>query len=131
MFQFAREYVLLLAVAVAGCDASADLPKYEVEGTVTCKKELVRNGTVLFQPDSGPAIVGAISKDGNYRILAPEGSYRIGVAAMPEIPADVDPWQRGVQLPPALIPAKYERPETSGILLEVAGGRQSFDINIP
>lgn len=74
----------------------------------------------MFQPNAGKTVIGVIQNDGSFALRAPAGTYRVGIVSLAEIPSDVDVWKPGASLPPSPLPAKYHRPEDSGIVVEVA-----------
>lgn len=124
----------LLGVCVLGClgifllgcrDAGPEL--HPVSGRVTYRGEPVPTGTVMFTPDTGPAATSTIGSDGRYALRAVAGRHAVAVIAQQRLPADFDPanlpadWKP----PPSLVPAKYNRPSTSGLHVEVQPGESN------
>ena len=83
----------------------------------------------MFQPVAGEAVIAVIQNDGSYALRAPAGAYRVGVTSLAEIPNEIDVWKLGTVLPPPPLPAKYQRPDDSGIAVEVAANDDN-DIKI-
>jgi hypothetical protein len=90
-----------------------------VKGTVTYKGRPVPHGTVMFQPDDGPAATGEI-RDGAYVLKtyrdgdgAVLGKHKVTVISLDDqanrLPEDRSP------LPPAIVPLKYSFPDKSGL----------------
>ena len=118
-----------------------------VTGKVTVKGKPLAAGTVTFaSADGSIRKMSKIGPEGTYSVLnMPTGMTKIGVIASSiGLPAIVPEPAPGVKLPPELIqllgqgqaskvsiPDHYEDPEKSGLSLEVTGGEQSFDIDIP
>jgi hypothetical protein len=106
----------------------------EVFGTVTAGGKPLVAGMVVFSDASrGIHISAPIQPDGRFVLHTawgaglPLGGYRVSVSgpmgqpAMPGAPPSPP-------LPRVAIPAKYLRPETSGLSLTVAEGDNPFDI---
>jgi hypothetical protein len=137
---------LAAVFAVAGgCNQSAPtpLPKLRtVAGYVKLGGAPLPNGTVTFHPDPAKGNnlsvtpYGVIAQDGSYKLTtggddgAPLGWYKVTVApsGMPkEMPA------RGEPMPKApAFNAKYQKPNSSGISIEVVEAPKSgaYDIEL-
>jgi hypothetical protein len=92
-----------------------------VHGAVTYEGKPLLTGTVMFQPQSGKAVIGQL-RDGAYELRAAAGLYRVGIVSLAEIPTDVDVWKQDAKLPSPPLPEKYHRPESSRITAEVTPG---------
>jgi hypothetical protein len=114
----------LLCGGLAGCgDGPRTVP---VAGAVIFDGQPLTTGTVQFhpvEPTNKHQPVGTIGADGKYQVVtdsvpgAPVGKYKIVVnASAPSNPSD--PYS----LPKSLIPQKYNVPEETELLLEVASG---------
>lgn len=128
----------LLVLVAAGCGRLA-----RVAGSVTMNGAPLPAGRVTFLCDGAgkPAISSEISPDGTYAIVAPPtGRARVSVqtfAFRPKPPSGVDPgtgidysigWEdTGPYVP---IPERYHSPQTSGLMLEIRPGDQTFDITL-
>ena len=116
---------------LAGCGGKGLV---SVTGTVTLDGKALDRGSVTFHPvKSGPLGVGKIQPDGRYSIetgnqrgIAP-GEYAVTVVATADPPKG--PPTKGPEVPPTpLTPAKYGRPETSGLRYAVPAAGGKFDI---
>ena len=108
----------LLPVALSGCGDK--LPKTApVKGTITYKGDSVPQGSIMFQPEDGPAATGQI-KDGHYVLKtfrdadgAVLGKHKVTVISLVDqsglLPEDRNP------LPPAIVPLDFSFPDKSGL----------------
>ena len=127
---------LVAALAASGCGGSGSATK--LSGKVTYKGEPVPGAitletTVNGTPSKYPA---AISADGKFETVGvPKGTYQVGITPVPSS-TTVTP---GGSLPPGAagsapkhvdIPAKYLKPETSGLTWEVTGSSQTKDFDL-
>lgn len=104
--------------------------RYPVAGVVTYNGRPVPTGNVIFVPDEGPAAVTTIAEDGGYHLEAVAGRHRVGVTAIPEPPPGTD--EGSYISPPPLVPSKFGRPSTSGIVVEVQSHENTgMDITLP
>ena len=143
---------LLPVLLVAGCSGSGT-----VSGKVSCRGETLGGGTVLFVAPGQKSVSSPISADGSYTISAiPTGTVKIAVETKTAQPLDEDARSKGMpslpkdaQLPPGAaenpiykslgtkpgkyvwIPDDYGDPEKSNLSLEVTGGNQHHDIELP
>ncbi len=133
--------VLILALATAvvcGCGQAG--PKtYPVSGTVSYQGKPLPLGIVMFVPKEGPPSKPAlIDASGRYRLEAVAGQHAVAVVAMPPRPGGrPDPTVEGgvdytgVPEVKALVPKKYNRYDTSGIVVTVeATGPNTIDIKM-
>ncbi|MSQ93772.1 MAG: hypothetical protein EXR98_04360 [Gemmataceae bacterium] len=131
--------LILPALAlIAGCPGGTE-PSDVVSGTCMVGEDTV-SGKVVFV-GAGKEYQGPIL-DGKYKVdNVPKGKYKVfiesvgfvgagGVAPMPadkfEKPKDM-PTQKKMGVPP---PDKYKSVDTSGLEIDVAGGRQKWDIKL-
>lgn len=128
----------LLAVGMlttcAGCGRGR-LAVAPVEGKVLHKGKPLPFGSVIFQPDAGPAARGVIQPDGTFKLStygdgdgAVISRHRVRIAAFanqnPQIPLDSPQRQPGVGR--ALIPSKYANFDSSGLSVEVETDNEPF-----
>ena len=123
--------MIILGVTLAGC--GGDL--VSVKGVVTVDGQPLETGNVSFHPvDGGPVGHGAIQTNGSFRIrtgtengLAP-GKYRATVVATSEAPEPTP--QNPEPLPRLLVPARYGKPETSGLEYTVTSSGGRFELEL-
>jgi hypothetical protein len=114
---------MLLAALCAGCGDDEAARLCAVGGDVTFNGKPVGAGKVVFtnvDPNAKPPkSVPVIFSSGHYETIAvPEGSYKVSIA----LPDAVNP-------PPIDIPEKYQKPETSGLTVEIKrGARTEYNI---
>jgi hypothetical protein len=119
----------VVLLAASGCGPQG--PKLApVRGTVTWKGNPVPYGTVMFQPENGPAATGEI-KNGAYVLLtdrrkgAVVGRHRVTVISLADqsnrLPEERAP------LPPPLVPLEYSFPDRSGLTAEVQDKENVID----
>lgn len=118
-FRFQFFWLASFAVGTVGCGGE-DSASHQIRGNVSYEGRSLVSGTVMFQPTIGKTVIGVIQSDGSFTLSAPAGSYRIGIVSLAEIPSEVDVWKPGAMLPLQTFPAKYHRPEHSGIAVDVA-----------
>ena len=76
------------------------------------------------QPEETAA---AINEDGSYRLEAVPGTYQVGIASPPELPAGREAFEQPA--PPSLVPDWYGYPGRSGIEVTVEEKEENvFDI---
>jgi hypothetical protein len=120
-FARAGAAVPCLALLLTGCGRDG-LRTAPVRGTVTYQGHLVPYGTVMFQPENGPAATGDI-QDGTYvlktgqRDGAVPGKHKVTVISLKD-QSDRLPEHRN-PLPPPIVPLKYSFPDRSGLTAEV------------
>ena len=114
----------LLTLSLASCKNDGRKPTFAVSGKVLFNGKPAEHATVVFHPigESGPDSVrprGKVRADGSFALTtydgedgAPAGDYRV----------TVELWLttgRGDEGPTSRLPAKYARPETSGLTATV------------
>ena len=131
-------WLLPLLVCAAGCGS----PK--ISGKVTYKGEPLHMGLVVFTAANGWSGTAPINEDGSYSIAnVPVGTVTVAVDSFGEtgnLPArgKVMRRPRDEHAPPppdagpagVKIPAKFKKADTSGLTIEVTGGRQTHDIKL-
>lgn len=128
-------FALTLGCLAQGCgDSSGVGPTFPVSGKVTLNNEPVTAKTtiVLFKPDASKGNTslyeptGTVDAEGNYKLTtkgkngAPAGWYKVIVTAREEAaPAHPKGPKQHRPVSKSLLPAKYGRPETAGLSIEV------------
>ena len=125
--------LLTIALASTGC---GDSDSGRVSGKVRLNDAPVPAGTVTFHGDNNRSASAFIEADGTYTVTGvPLGPVKVTVTA----PAPMsDKGKKQLEKARKIsiegrsdvveIPARYGRPEQSGLQLTVAPGRQTFDI---
>ena len=142
--------VALGAVGLAGCGGST-MPKiYPATGTVTYKGEALADATVSFVPSVGAPSDGKTDAQGKFAIMtngmpgARAGACKVTVSkfagAAPSMPAAPKPEdmmkmyekKKKGEVEKGEIPAKYGRPDTSGLAAEVTtdGAKNVFTFDL-
>jgi hypothetical protein len=126
---------ILVTVAITSMVGCSGSKESSVTGHVTLDGSPLSQGTVAFEPQAGGMLAaGALDANGNYELLTNQvdgltpGKYRVKILAWERTP---DPPDGG--LPPPgklLIPEKFTRADTSGLVFEVAPGRNRIDIEL-
>jgi hypothetical protein len=127
--------VLFLGVLTTGCGSSGPT----VSGHVSYRGVALTNGGVMIHGPDGTSAYGGIGPDGSYTVRnAPRGPVRISVSVpvFTPLPRRLAAGFPAAQLPvqPSTviaIPAKYARPDSSGLTVLVEAGSQQHDINLP
>ena len=132
-----RLKVSLWLLPLLACAAGCGSPK--LSGKVTYNGEPLHSGIVSITAANGWVGTSQINDDGTYSIAnVPAGSAKIavdnfssepGTKLARKIPRPPDK-SHPTQAPPVKIPEKYKDPKTSGLTLEVTGGRQTYDIKL-
>ena len=118
-------YVLLLA----GCGSELS----QVSGRVTFDGEPVDRATVVFQGPGLPQAVDTTRADGIYSLSTggkqglPPGAYRVTISAYQTRRSENE---LSEPVPVLRTPAKYNKPETSGLTAEVQPGHNEFDFQL-
>jgi len=122
----------LVVGATTGCSGGKEA---SVSGRVTLDSQPVQIGDVAFEPQAGGMMAHAvIDSDGNYELRTNQqhgldpGMYRVKVISREKTP--IPP---GGGLPPPgklLIPEKYVRVATSGLMFEVVPGNNRIDLEL-
>ena len=132
--------VAMLGVVVAGC-GSDRLPVAPVTGKVFYQGKPLEFGSVMFQPDKGPAGRGTIQPDGSFTLStysegdgAVIGQHKVRIASFASqrpdhmaAPADA-PHEPGVGH--SQIPRKYSNLDTSGLRVEVKADNEPFEFHL-
>ncbi len=143
----------LLGMVLTGCGG---LRLGKVSGRVTVGGKPVPSGTIMFQPDAGPAAVGTIGPDGTYTLttVKPEdgavvGAHRVTIQATTvgegslvepksieeELQAARKKAPGGKILVPGrvdwIVPEKYSRVDTSTLTAKVEAGSNTIDFPLP
>jgi hypothetical protein len=145
--------VLLPGLLAAGCGNTGT-----VSGKVSYKGQPLGGGTILFVAPGQKTVKSAIAPDGSYTISGiPAGTIKIAVETKSAQPPDPEALRRafpglpkGAPLPPEAannphfktgpenkggkyvwIPDHYGDPEKSNLTVEVTGGNQQHDIELP
>jgi hypothetical protein len=120
-----------LAGLVAGCGGGPKLPPMApVSGSVTLDGKPLPQGTVQFVPNAaqgtaGAPAVGSIGPDGRYTLQTAGHDGAIVGHHKVRVDARRTPKDYMDTMPPSLIPAKYNDPDTSGLVVEVKGGEKN------
>jgi hypothetical protein len=136
-----RAGLFALSVAVAAltplaCGRSGP-EKASVTGRVTYQGKPVPKGTITFMAvdPNGRNATGEIGPDGSYTLQTEEardgaqlGEYRVTIYAHDEPILDYTP-PTPVK-PKLLVPAQYEKPDTSGLTKTVVRGSNVFDFDL-
>jgi hypothetical protein len=127
-----------LACVLAGC-GSREKPTGEVYGKVSVGGKPVTAGMVKFvseAADETPVSTG-LGPDGSYRATGvPIGRSKVAIETLmfknlTPPPPGIAKQLGGPRTKYVPIPDKYERPESSGLTVEVERGKKQFDIEIP
>ncbi len=126
-----------LVVVFAGCGKRPP-PAGDVSGKVTVGGKPVTAGVVKFFPDAGEPVETSLGPDGAYRATGvPAGRSKVAIETLQ--------FKNLTQPPPAIakqlggprakyvpIPAKYEKPDTSGLSVDVRDGKvTTLDVEMP
>ncbi|HKB02618.1 MAG TPA: hypothetical protein VKD90_10385 [Gemmataceae bacterium] len=118
--------VLAMVVIAGGCTSNTRSPLGEravVKGKVSIDGKAVTNGSVGFfpvDPGRGDEQYGFIDKNGQYSAALFPGKYRVAIE-----PEGVRSGNAGR---PSGVPAKFQKPDTSGLEAEIpSGGREGMD----
>ena len=136
------------AVGLAGCGGSTMPKVYPATGTVTWKGEPLADATVSFVPSVGAPSDGRTDAQGKFTIMtngmpgARAGACRVTVSkfagaggSMPAAPKPEDMiklHEKKGEVGKAELPAKYGRPDTSGLAAEVTadGAKNVFTFDL-
>ena len=131
----------VLAIASGGC-GGGDAPELaEAGGTVTYKGQPLEGANVVFMPASGPTAYGSTGPDGTFTWTtrgqpgAKVGPGRVAITAFEELDEpkeEEDLTAEDLQkMSQSRIPAKYGKPETSGLTATVTADEENkfeFDL---
>lgn len=121
-----RTMLLTLALLCPACGGPSHPPVYPVRGRVLYQGKPAKQALVVFHPVGGHAGAvkarGQVAEDGSFTLStfgvgdgAPAGDYRV----------TVELWLssgKGDEGPVSRLPARYGRPEQSGLTATVAAG---------
>jgi hypothetical protein len=118
---------------LAGC-SDGRLKTAPVKGTITYNGKPVPQGSIMFQPEQGPAATANI-KNGSYSLKTYKnddgailGKHKVTVISLEDqagrLPEDRNP------LPPPIVPLKYNFPDKSGLTAEVKDEPNTFDFHL-
>jgi hypothetical protein len=126
-----------VAFFALGCGGGVK-PTGELHGKVKHNGNDVTAGNVMFFPEAGGEPISAsIDPDGSYRATGlPIGRSRMAIETlqfknMTPPPPGIEKQLGGLRPKYVAIPEKYERPETSGLTVDVVKGSKPFDIDLP
>lgn len=124
--------VAAIALVCGGCGQRVTM--VPVRGRVTVDGKPLGSGSVMFQPQAGPAARGQIGPDGSFELGThhPGDGVRAGpaavrvtsVAAVKVVAGEEQPAGRSV------IPMRYADFTTSGITVTVAPGMEPVEIEL-
>ena len=148
-------FVVAVALALAGCGGGPKRPKtYPATGTVTLDGQPLADATVSFVPAVGPPSDGKTDASGKFVIMtsgqpgAPVGANKVtvskftGSATMPMAGGTPDDMKKMYEKmydkskkttgDKGELPAKYGRPDTSGLSAEVTadGAKNVFTFEL-
>jgi hypothetical protein len=129
--------VLILTLALAGCGSGE--VRGRIAGKVTYRGQAVSEGILVFSDDEkGVHITTKLNPDGSYELRTakgvglPVGTYRVSVCPPPSAPAKIsfasDATTSTEIKQYADIPQKYREQATSGLIVTVSEGENTFDI---
>jgi hypothetical protein len=122
----------LLAVGCSGKVEADRVPVYPVDGAITFRGQPMPGAFIVLHPktpnEKAPAPRAEVTKEGALRVStynagdgAPEGEYVLTIQWNKLVKNGND-----VVAGPNVIPPKYSKPETSGIVVQVAAGPNSL-----
>jgi hypothetical protein len=134
--RYGMSIVAVLGLTPLACGPSG--PKMaSVYGKVTYQGKPVTQGTVTFQASGtgGRNATGLIDSQGNYTLQTENpgdgallGDYIVTIYAHDEPVLDYTP--KTPIRPKLLVPAKYEKPESSGLKATIHGGSNPIDFDL-
>ena len=98
---------------LAGCGEQENLRT--IQGEVAYRGAALDHGLISFFPPTGRPIGGPIGEDGRFQLELPPGDYRVAINSPP---ANMIGLREGEPAPPPdpnAFPARYGRPNTSGL----------------
>lgn len=146
-----RYRLLALACAAAlviGCGGSKEQPRGPVKGRITAGGRPLAGVTVVFDSKVlGVSQTATTDDDGKYEFAAynaaglPAGSYKVGISSgrflapgeegLPKVDVSKGAVAPPKKAPPAVVPEKYLKAESSGLTAEVkAGANDPFDFDL-
>jgi hypothetical protein len=132
----ARSALLVALGWAAGCGPGVP-PTGEVHGKVTVNGNPVTAGFVKFFPEAGgePVSTG-LAADGTYRATGiPVGRAKVAIETLPfknltPPPPGIAKQIGGPRTKYVPIPAKYEKPDTSELTVEVEKGAKEWNVEL-
>lgn len=132
---------LMVAVGLApGCARRSTMGGTRVTGTVTIGGKPASGATVRFFDDEGKSVgAGTAGDDGAYAAVdVPQKPLKVAVEEGASTgPYGFKPPDPGTAVlpgtplvPPAKIPKKYQKPDTSGLTVTVSGKEQKQDFSL-
>lgn len=132
--------LLVVVVLAPGCARRTTISGTRVHGTVTIGGKPASGATIRFFDDEGKSVATATAADdGSYTAVdVPQKSLKVaveeGATTGPygfKPPDPGTPVLPGTPLvPPAKIPKKYQKPDTSGLTATVSGKEQKQDFSL-
>ncbi len=126
----------LLLAMISACNSEGRVSVVPVEGKVTYDGKPLTKGTITFRPEKGPMAVGEIQPDGSYKLKtyqdgdgAVVGTHKVGVIAGDDSPTSM-PGSPGYVAPKALIPEKFNNPDTSGLTATVSEAKKDVNFDL-
>lgn len=124
--------VLICAVVGGGCGPRVTM--VPVRGRVTVDGKPLGAGSVMFQPQAGPAARGQINADGSFELGThhPGDGVRAGPAAVRVTSVAAVKAVAGEEAPSgrSMIPMRYADFTTSGITVTVTPGMEPVEIEL-
>jgi hypothetical protein len=127
----------LLVLFAAGCQSG--VPTAPVKGTVTLDDKLLANGTFRFEAPGLPSASGKIVNGEIVEVTtfrpgdgAPVGSHKVAIWAVKESSAVSSPKKDDFEFMTgtSLIPAKYNNPDTSGLIAVIKPGVNTVEFKL-
>ena len=132
--------LLVVVLAASGCGSKTGT----VTGTVRYRNHMLTTGTVSFYCEKGEIVSALISPEGTYHLpRVPKGPARVAVVSHPAVPPGLQanrvplafarpatPQATLPIKPYTLIPERYNRPDSSGLVLTVHPGEQTLDLDL-
>ncbi len=121
-----RSVSVLVALAAVGCGGD---PTPAVSGKITYRGSPLPLGTVMFVGDDGNGRDAILRNDGTYSIRpAPVGKMKVVITGGKPPPGAGGESFIG---PDVTVPAKYTKPETTDLTVELKPGPNEFSYDIP
>jgi len=130
--------LVLMALSLAGCGAGGSRGS-RLTGTVTVGGKPAAGATIRFFADSGECVAAASIGDTGSYVATDVPRQQLRIAFEPGAasgmyseapPPGTTPLPGSSTVPPAKIPEKFQKPETSGLTTTVSGDEQSADFSL-
>jgi hypothetical protein len=131
---------LVTLANLIGCRGESGPEMVNVSGRVSYQGKPLSRGTITFLPEGdGQPASGTIGSDGSYRLQTIEpgdgartGRYKVIVSTSDLNVETLDTAMLPSEMPKGktLTPAKFEKPETSGLTAEIKSGGSTLDFNL-